>query len=207
MVGKVPDQVIRVFVEFADICYIVRRNDYDQNIIDDLRIRINEFFRDVKIFKTLGVRENFNLPRQHAMRHYPDLMEDFAAMGGSDTSITENLHISIVKRPWRRSNHNNAMAQMLTTNLRLEKLAAMQVRLEMMADLEPRYGSAPVAIFLPKRNKTPSADSVDGEGSDEEDEDWTDNEGGMGRARLAQTAREFCSTMTSYAVYLMITQS
>ncbi|KAF8545891.1 hypothetical protein OG21DRAFT_1428433, partial [Imleria badia] len=47
----------------------------------------------------------------------------FGAPNGLCSSITESKHIKAVKQPYRRSNHHNALGQMLTTNQRLDKLA------------------------------------------------------------------------------------
>src|SRR5882762_245366 len=49
------------------------------------------------------------------------------APNGLCSSITESKHIEAVKEPWRRSNHFNALSQMLLTNQRLDKLAASRV--------------------------------------------------------------------------------
>ncbi|THH10643.1 hypothetical protein EW146_g8310 [Bondarzewia mesenterica] len=49
----------------------------------------------------------------------------FGAPNGLCSSITESKHIKAVKEPWRRSNHFNALGQMLLTNQRLDKLAAI----------------------------------------------------------------------------------
>ena len=46
---------------------------------------------------------------------------------GLCSSITESKHIKVVKEPWRRSSHWEALKQMLTTNSRLDKLSAARV--------------------------------------------------------------------------------
>ena len=69
----------------------------------------------------------FSLPRQHSIVHYPDLIRLFGAPNGLCSSITESKHIRVVKEVWRRSNRNNALFQMLTTNQRLDQLAAAHV--------------------------------------------------------------------------------
>ena len=48
----------------------------------------------------------------------------FGAPNGLCLSITEAKHIKAVKEPWRRSNHNKPLKQILLTNQRLDKLAA-----------------------------------------------------------------------------------
>jgi hypothetical protein len=146
-VGKVPDEIVRVFVEFLDICYLIRRQDFDEDVLRVLDQRIGDFFDDVKIFKTFQVRKHFNLPRQHALRHYITAIEDFGSPVGSDTSMTENAHIRAVKRPWRRSNRKKAILQVLLTNTRLERLAAVRRKLEKVGELRPSYASSQPPAF------------------------------------------------------------
>jgi hypothetical protein len=76
---------------------------------------------------TSGVRKNFLLPQQHAHSHYPKLIRLFGAPNGLCSSITESKHIRAVKEPWRRSNRNEALGQILVTNQRLDQLAAARV--------------------------------------------------------------------------------
>jgi hypothetical protein len=72
---------------------------------------------------------NLTVPRQHSMVHYPNMVEMFAAPNGLCTSITEAKHKSAVKEPWRRSNHHDALAQVLLTNQRLTKLSELRKEL------------------------------------------------------------------------------
>ena len=51
----------------------------------------------------------------------------FGAPNGVCSSITEAKHIKAVKEPWRRSNRDKPLKQMLFTNQRLDKLAAARV--------------------------------------------------------------------------------
>ena len=48
----------------------------------------------------------------------------FGAPNGLCSSITRSKHIKAVEEPWRWSSCWNALGQMLTTNARLDKLAA-----------------------------------------------------------------------------------
>jgi len=64
------------------------------------------------------------LLRQHSLTHYPYLIWLFGAPNGISSSITESQHICAVKEPWRRSNRNEALSQMLVTNQRHDQLTA-----------------------------------------------------------------------------------
>lgn len=74
-----------------------------------------------------GVRNNFLLPQQHSLNHYAALICLFGAPNGLCSLITESKHIRAVKEPWRRSNRNEALGQILVTNQHLNQLAVAHV--------------------------------------------------------------------------------
>jgi hypothetical protein len=117
-------QAIRAFLEF---CYIARRDIHDTRSLAALDNALERFHLHREIFRTSGIREGFNLPRQHSLVHYYKLIRDYGAPNGLCSSITESKHIKAVKEPWRRSNRFNALSQILLTNQRLDKLAAARV--------------------------------------------------------------------------------
>lgn len=61
----------------------------------------------------------------------------FGAPNGLCSSITEAKHIKVVKEPWRRSNRNKPLKQMLLTNQHLDKLAAARVHFTNRGMLDP----------------------------------------------------------------------
>jgi len=125
--GYVPDEIVKCLVSFLDACYIARRQDINSDALDAMCTAIDGFKQYREVFRSFGVRpKGFLLPRQHALFHYRQQIEDFGAPGGLCTSITESRHITAVKKPWRRSNRFRALGQMLLTNQRLDKLAAMR---------------------------------------------------------------------------------
>ncbi|KAL0957322.1 hypothetical protein HGRIS_001130 [Hohenbuehelia grisea] len=126
LVDYVPSEILKTFSTFLDFCYLARRTSFNEDTVTNLRTRLQAFHHFREVFRTSGVRpKGFALPRQHAMSHYPDLIPEFGAPYGLCTSITESRHITAVKKPWRRSNRFNALGQMLVTNQRLDKLAAL----------------------------------------------------------------------------------
>ncbi len=90
----------------------------------EMQEHLNNFHQYRTIFVTSGVREDLNPPRQHSLRHYIQLIQDFGALNGVCSSICELAHIRAVKKPWHRSSRFRALGQMLLTNQRLDKLSA-----------------------------------------------------------------------------------
>ena len=115
---------MRTVRALLDFCYIARRSALTEDDLSQLEDALSCFHQYREIFITAGVRDNFLLPRQHALVHFPSLIRLFGAPNGLCSSITESKHIRAVKEPWRRSNRNHALGQMLVTNQRLDQLLA-----------------------------------------------------------------------------------
>lgn len=122
--GHVPDDMVRTFRALLEVCYIIRREYIGEGTLKELEDALGRFHECREVFKETGVRKDFHLPRQHALVHYLDLIRLFGAPNGLCTSITENAHIRLVKEPWRRSNRNDPLEQMLETNTRVSQLGA-----------------------------------------------------------------------------------
>ena len=119
--------MVRAISAYLEFCYLVRRSQIDSATLDQIEGAVARFHQERKIFIQTGVRDDFSLPRQHSLSHYRFLIQQFGAPNGLCSSITESRHITAVKKPWRRSNRNEPLGQMLLTNQRLDKLAASQV--------------------------------------------------------------------------------
>lgn len=117
--------MVQCFSAFLDACYIARRNSITAPALRQLSTLIIKFQELRDIFVTTGVRESISLPRQHALQHFPQSIALFGSPNGLCSSITESKHIKAVKEPWRRSNRYEALIQMLTTIVRMEKMAAL----------------------------------------------------------------------------------
>lgn len=112
---------------FIDVCYLVRQNEISSSDLNSINAEITQFHRLRQVFIDSGVRTSTSLPRQHALFHYADSIVLFGSPNGLCSSITEAKHIKSVKEPWRRSNRNNPLPQMLHTITRMEKMAALRV--------------------------------------------------------------------------------
>ncbi|KAF7982136.1 hypothetical protein HWV62_29873 [Athelia sp. TMB] len=156
----VPPDMIRAIRAFLEFCYIVRKNVIDIADLEQLQEALDRFHKYRKIFIDVGVREDFNLPRQHSMVHFPRLIRAFGAPNGLCSSITESKHIKAVKEPWRRSSRHNAIIQMMRTNTRLDKFAAMRVNFVRRGML------APTSVPTTKRKEQEATEGhVDGDDS------------------------------------------
>ena len=124
------NDMVQAICAFLEFCYIVWRNVINEKSLHDLRHVLSQFHQYHKIFWEVGVRDDFSLPRQHSLTHYESLIWLFGAPNGVSTSITESKHIIAIKKPWRHSSKNNALGQILRTNLHLSQLAAARADFE-----------------------------------------------------------------------------
>src|SRR5258705_5140090 len=65
-----------------------------------------------QIFIDLGIRNDFNFPKDHFINHYHELIEIFGTMDNYDTSYTEHLHIDLAKDAYRATNLKDEYPQM-----------------------------------------------------------------------------------------------
>ena len=142
--GHVPDGMVKCLSAFLDFCYIARRNAISSDGLSLLRHALAWFHLYRKIFiGTAGVKgDRISLPWQHSLMHYVCSIHLFGSLNGLCSSITELKHIKAVKEPWQCSNRFRALAQILQTNCRLDKLQAAHkvfTRLGMMDGTTSSY--------------------------------------------------------------------
>ena len=184
-----PVEIVRTFRAFLKFCYFVQRDEVNEDILNKIDEALERFYHYRKVFRTSGVRpEGFNLPQQHATKHYRPHIELFGALNGLCSSITESKHIKAVKEPWRRSNRNQPLGQMLFTNQRLDKLAASRADFKRRGMLE---GTCLSDALLALASLPPPALSAFGDSSEPElevsqddcDKSWDNSEGETERDR------------------------
>ena len=160
----VPPQVVHCLASFLDFCYLVRQSEIDEDTLAKIHAMLKEFHIAQEVFRDVGVRPTgFSLPWQHALTHYPCLIQEFGAPNGLCSSITESHHITAVKWPWRRSNRYEALSQMLLINQCLDKLAAARAKYISRGILPPDPKTCMVpSVPLPDvENENLDAEAID----------------------------------------------
>lgn len=185
IVGYVPDDIVKCLRTFMEACYIIRRQDIDTKALDHLDDVLEHFKELREVFRVPGVRpDGFVLPRMHSLFHYRRQIEDFGAPGGLCSSITESRHVTAVNKPYRRSNKYEALRQMLITNQRLDKLAAMR------SDFTAR-GMLPSASAGVPRVEHPRTQNMPAENDNDDDDEGPVEENVLGHVSLARTRGTF----------------
>ncbi|KAJ3006600.1 hypothetical protein NUW54_g3876 [Trametes sanguinea] len=104
--GLIPHGMVRSIRFFLEFCYLVHHDVQSEASIAQIREALASFRVE---------RESF----YHIW--------EYGSPNSLCSSITESQHIKAIKEPWRHSNRYKALGQMLTTNQRLDKLAAARV--------------------------------------------------------------------------------
>jgi hypothetical protein len=187
--------MVRAISAFMEFCYLVRRSVIDEDDLVQIDAAVAEFHR-YRVAFDLVRPDGYSLPRQHSLKHYTFLIQEFGAPNGLCSSITESKHIKAVKEPWRRSSRFEALAQMLMTNQRLDKLAAARVDFQARGMLKtPLFGDANV----------PEAGLLTHDNDDDDDYGAVDDDI-LGEVILSQRPRMFFFwlnyiTCTNYIFY------
>ena len=154
--------MVRAISSFMEFCYLVRRSILDDDDLDAIDAAIADFHHDRVAFDEIRP-DGYSLPRQHSIVHYRFLIQEFGAPNGLCSSITESKHIKAVKEPWRRSSRFEALGQMLVTNQRLDKLAAVRVNFQSRGMLTSSIFDRPE---LPDPQPLPVIQPIDDEDDD-----------------------------------------
>ena len=122
--GYVPNDMIHVLCTFLDFCYLACCDVLDTQSLAAMQDAINCFHQYGEIFHTFGICSSFNLPCQHLLMHFVQMIRLFGAPNELCSSIMESKHIKAIKKPYQRSSHYEALGQMLLINQCLDKLTA-----------------------------------------------------------------------------------
>ncbi|KIM54130.1 hypothetical protein SCLCIDRAFT_137436, partial [Scleroderma citrinum Foug A] len=88
----------------------------DEADLEAMENALKCFETECTVFEEVQIHpDGISIPHIHALQHYQELVQQFGAPNGLCSSITESKHIQAVKKPWRRSNHYQALGQMLVT--------------------------------------------------------------------------------------------
>jgi len=111
--GHVPIDMVHAIWAFLEFCYLTWWEVHETTSIQELQNMLDRFHHYHTILKTTGVHNDFNLPSQHSLLHYPKLILicEYGALNGPCSSITELKHIKAIKEPWRQFNHYKTLGQ------------------------------------------------------------------------------------------------
>ncbi|KAG2145801.1 hypothetical protein DEU56DRAFT_971548 [Suillus clintonianus] len=117
-----PSRLIRAVRGLLDFLYLAQYPCHSSETLTLLTEALDLFHNNKQIFVGLGIRNNFNLPKLHAGRHYMSMIQTFGTTDNYNTEYTERLHIDLAKDAYRATNHKDEFVQMTQWLERKEKI-------------------------------------------------------------------------------------
>ncbi|KAG2136520.1 uncharacterized protein EDB93DRAFT_1303272 [Suillus bovinus] len=103
-------QAVRGLLDFL---YLVQYPCHSSETLHSLDEALDLFHENKDIFIQPGIRNNFNLPKLHAARHYHLMITLFGTTDNYNTEYTERLHIDLAKDAYRATNHKDEFEKVL----------------------------------------------------------------------------------------------
>ncbi|VDC05421.1 unnamed protein product, partial [Peniophora sp. CBMAI 1063] len=125
-----PVCVVRATRALLDFVYLAQAPEATESTLTELKQALHTFHVNKHIFKTLGPREHFKLPKLHSLTHYVPSVRLFGTADNYNTSYSERLHIDYAKSAWRASNRKDEYPQMTVWLQRREQIRAHQAYID-----------------------------------------------------------------------------
>ena len=120
--GRNSDRLVRAIRAVLDFLYLAQYPVHTTESLAALVDALNDFHANKEIFVELNVRESFNIPKLHSLRHYSGSIKLFGTADNYNTQATERLHIDYAKEAYRATNSKDEYPQMTLWLERKEKI-------------------------------------------------------------------------------------
>ena len=117
-----PLRLICAICAILDFLYLAQYPVHSSTTLDLLTDSLSHFHENKDIFIDLGVREHFNIPKLHYLKHYMNFIKLHGTTDNYNTKYTERLHIDLVKDAYQSTNQKDEYSQMTIWLERIEKL-------------------------------------------------------------------------------------
>ena len=94
---NVNDRILKVVRALTDFIYYAQFQLHTSETLDAMQACLDTFHLHKEVFIELGIREDFNIPKFHAMQHYIDAIRSLGSADGYNTEFSERLHIDYAK--------------------------------------------------------------------------------------------------------------
>lgn len=121
--GMSNQPLIAATRSILDFLYLAQYPTHTSLTLVSLDNSLQKFHENKHIFSTLGIRENFNLPKLHSLVHYVHAIKLFGTTDNYNTESTERLHIDFAKDAYQATNRKDEFSQMTKWLERKEKIA------------------------------------------------------------------------------------
>ncbi|KAI0726259.1 hypothetical protein C8Q72DRAFT_753967, partial [Fomitopsis betulina] len=126
-------RVITAARALMDFIFLAHYPAHSTNTLEAMKVALRNFHDNKDVFIDLGMREDFNIPKLHAMNHYVAVIILFGSCDGLSTKISECLHIDLAKNVYRATNCKQYLKQMVLWLERQDKMSWFESYLDWAA--------------------------------------------------------------------------
>ncbi|KIM73237.1 hypothetical protein PILCRDRAFT_15425 [Piloderma croceum F 1598] len=137
LAGAVPAKVLTAARGFLDFVYYAQYQSHTIETLHRMQESLDLFHANKDAFVDLSIRDHFNIPKLHSMRHYITSIQSLGSVDGLNSEGPEQLHIDYVKKGYRASNKNDYVPQMAKWLQHQEAIDLRTVYLRWCAELPP----------------------------------------------------------------------
>ncbi|KAI0055060.1 hypothetical protein BV25DRAFT_1816173 [Artomyces pyxidatus] len=134
--GKLARPALVATRSILDFIYLAQYTTHNDTTLQYMKDALDTFHRHRKVFIDMGLRDDFNIPKFHALLHYIPSIKLFGTTDNYNTEMFERFHIDFAKDGWRASNRRDERPQMAQWLTRQEKVASFDRYLEYLVDQE-----------------------------------------------------------------------
>ena len=144
--GTLAIRLVRAVRAVLDFLHIAQFPSQTDETLALLTESLSAFHDNKEIFKELGIRDSFNIPKFHSMQHYVESIRNFGTTDNYNTEYTERLHIDLAKDAYKSTNFKDEFTQMTLWLERKEKV------IRHAAFIEWRLSGQPLPLPPPTRH-------------------------------------------------------
>lgn len=120
--GQSPTRLVKATRALLDFLYLAQYPVHSSETLGLLKDALHRFHNNKKIFVDLGIRDGWELPKLHFVKHYVALIKALGTTDNYNTEYTERLHIDYAKDAYDATNHKDELIQMTVWLERKEKI-------------------------------------------------------------------------------------
>ncbi|KAJ7131567.1 hypothetical protein C8R43DRAFT_930595, partial [Mycena crocata] len=163
--GAADLRVIRAVRGILDFIHYAHFESHTDSSLARLEDAWKLFHANKEVFIAKDIRDHFNIPKIHSMKHYVDMIRALGTADGYNTELSERLHIDCAKLGYAASSKKDYINQMTRWLMRRESI-----------DRFASYLQWAIPGYLIELNDTvKNAERLD-EDSDDSDDDSDDEE-------------------------------
>ncbi|KAG1866944.1 hypothetical protein C8R48DRAFT_599934 [Suillus tomentosus] len=110
--GAVEPRVFRAARAVLDFIYYAQYQAHTDTTLARMQEALDVFHVNKDVFVELGLRQHFNIPKVHSMRHYVQSIRALGSADGFNSESPERLHIDYAKDAYQASSKVDYIAQM-----------------------------------------------------------------------------------------------